>query len=257
MGNLHAGHLCLIKHARGWATKVVVSIFVNPMQFDRADDLAAYPRTLEQDRRKLYELDTELLFTPGLNEVYPHGVENSVRVEVPGLCDILCGANRPGHFRGVATVVTKLFNMVWPDVAIFGEKDYQQLILIRRLVVDLSLPIEIAAVPTQREPDGLAMSSRNHYLSPAERQLAPSLYRILQDSARAIEAGERDYRILEHYSVQRLEQEGLRPDYFSICRQDDLTTAELGDDRLAILAAAWLGKARLIDNILIDVKVSS
>ena len=252
MGNLHAGHLCLVKLAKAWATKVIVSIFVNPMQFDRADDLAAYPRTLEQDCRKLDGFNTELLFTPGLKEVYPQGVENTTRIEVPGLSDILCGANRPGHFRGVATVVTKLLNMVQPDVAVFGQKDYQQLILIRRLVADLSIPVEIADVPTQREPDGLAMSSRNHYLSPAERKLAPGLYRTLLDIAKGIEAGDRNYRELEKRGVQRLTQGGLRPDYVSICRQDDLTMAKIGDDRFALLAAAWLGKARLIDNILIN-----
>ncbi len=254
MGNLHSGHLCLVKHAKAWATKVIVSIFVNPMQFDRTDDLAAYPRTLEQDCRKLKELDTELLFTPSLTEVYPHGVENTTRVEVPGLSDILCGAKRPGHFQGVATVVTKLLNMVQPDVAIFGKKDYQQLMLIRRLVADLNLPIEIAAVPTQRDPDGLAMSSRNQYLSRAERMLAPGIYRILQDTAKAIEAGERNYRKLELQSIQKLEQMGLRPEYVSICRQDDLTAAEIGDDKLALLAAAWVGNARLIDNILMNLK---
>ena len=249
MGNLHAGHLCLVKQARASTSKVIVSIFVNPIQFDRADDLAAYPRTLAQDHRKLSEIDADILFAPGVEEIYPYGIENTTRVEVPSLSYILCGASRPGHFRGVATVVTKLFNMVQPDVAVFGEKDYQQLLLIRRLVADLSMPVEITAVPTQRESDGLAMSSRNRYLDPLERKKAPILYRTLQDMAEAVHIGERDYRKLEQQASQRLAISGLRPDYISICRQHDLATAEIGDDALVILAAAWLGKARLIDNI--------
>ena len=254
MGNLHAGHLDLIERAKCVAPKVVVSIFVNPMQFDRADDLAAYPRTLEEDRFKLDEIATDLLFIPDVSQVYPLGVEHSTRVEVPGVSDILCGASRPGHFRGVATVVSKLFNMVQPDIALFGEKDFQQLMLIRRLVTDLSLPIEISAVPTRREADGLAMSSRNNYLDAKERQQAPRLYQILTNMAKTIQSGERDYRELEQQAVHQLDACGMKPDYVSICRQSDLNAAEFGDDELVILAASWLGKARLIDNILVCLK---
>lgn len=254
MGNLHAGHLYLIERAKSLAPKVVVSIFVNPMQFDRADDLTAYPRTLEEDRFKLDRIATDLLFLPDVSQVYPLGVEHSTRVEVPGLSDILCGASRPGHFRGVATVVTKLFNMVQPDIALFGEKDFQQLMLIRRLVADLSMPIEISGVPTRREADGLAMSSRNNYLDAQQRQFAPRLYQTLTTVAKAIQAGERVYRELEQQAIHQLEACGMRPDYVRICRQSDLNAAENGDDELAILAASWLGKARLIDNILVCLK---
>lgn len=248
MGNLHSGHLHLVEHAQSLASKVVTSIFVNPMQFDRRDDLEAYPRTLDTDRRKLEALESDLLFAPNLGEIYPQGFEHTTRVEVPGLSDILCGANRPGHFRGVATVVTKLFNMVQPDVAIFGQKDYQQLLIIRRLTTDLNMPIEVVGATTVRESDGLAMSSRNGYLTEDERKRAPALYRILNEIVERVKHGDRNYPRLEQYAAQQLEKIDLKPEYISVRRQQDLGSAETWDKELVILAAAWLGKARLIDN---------
>ncbi len=249
MGNLHAGHLSLVERAKSMAARAVVAVFVNPMQFDRAEDLEAYPRTLTDDQRKLEGLETDLLFAPDFAEIYPHGTDNSTYVDVPGLSNILCGASRPGHFRGVATVVVKLFNLVRPQVAVFGEKDYQQLLLLRRVARDLNLPVEIAGVATQREPDGLAMSSRNSYLTPAERELAPSLYATLNEMADRIREGERDYRGLDMLGAQRLKLLGFRPDYVSICRQQDLAEAEASDGELVMLAAVFLGRTRLIDNI--------
>ncbi len=252
MGNLHAGHLSLVERAKSKATRAVVTVFVNPMQFDRAEDLVAYPRTLRDDQYKLEGLETDLLFAPDFAEIYPHGTDNTTYVDVPGLSNILCGANRAGHFRGVATVVVKLFNLVRPHVAVFGEKDYQQLLLIRRVVGDLNLPVEIIGVATQREPDGLAMSSRNSYLTPGERERAPSLYATLNETVDRIREGERDYRELETLGVQRLKLLGFRPDYVSICRQQDLAEAEASDADLVILAAVYLGRARLIDNIVLN-----
>lgn len=254
MGNLHRGHLHLVEHAQSLASKVVTSVFVNPMQFDRRDDLEAYPRTLDADRRKLEALESDLLFAPNLGEIYPRGFEHTTRVEVPGLSDILCGANRPGHFRGVATVVTKLFNMVQPDVAIFGEKDYQQLFIIRRLTTDLNMPIEVVGAKTVRESDGLAMSSRNGYLTEDERKRAPALYRILNETVERVKHGDRNYPRLEQYAAQQLEKFDLKPEYISVLRQQDLGPAETGDNELVILSAAWLGKARLIDNISFSLK---
>ncbi len=256
MGNLHEGHLKLIRRAALNASKTVVTIFVNPMQFDRQDDLAAYPRTLEEDKSKLECLKSDILFIPTATAIYPRGIEDTTYVEVPGLTDILCGANRPGHFRGVATVVVKLFNLVQPTVAVFGEKDYQQLVLIRRLVSDLDIPVEIMGVATEREPDGLAMSSRNNYLNTAERELAPALYQTLREMSNGIQHGEVDFRFLERQSTQTLEKLGLRPDYVSIRRQRDLTVASVADIDLVVLAAAWVGKARLIDNVTLSLNAS-
>ena len=254
MGNLHTGHLRLAEIAKTLSSKVVVSIFVNPMQFDREDDLRAYPRTLENDKQKLRDLDMHLLFTPEITDIYPSGTQNSSHVEVPRLSDILCGASRPGHFRGVATVVAKLFNLVQPDVAVFGEKDFQQLMLVRRLVYDLNFPVEIVGVATVRERDGLAMSSRNRYLDAQQRLKAPFLYETLQALAQAIREGNRDFKGLAAHAKKSLKTHGLMPDYLSVMRQSDLAAAELGDRELVILAAAWLGKARLIDNLTISLK---
>ena len=254
MGNLHRGHLHLVEHAQSLASKVVTRVFIKPMQFDNKDDLAAYPRTLEDDRDKLEALGTDLMFAPDLTEIYPRGFEHTTRVEVPELSDILCGANRPGHFHGVATVVTKLFNMVQPDVAVFGEKDYQQLLIIRRMTADLNLPIEVVGVATVRESDGLAMSSRNGYLSQDERRRAPILYRTLTETAERVQHGDRDYPMLERYAAHQLERFGLKPEYISLRRQQDLGTPAAGDNDLVILCAAWLGKARLIDNITFSLK---
>jgi pantoate--beta-alanine ligase len=248
MGNLHAGHLTLVAEARARAPRVVASVFVNPMQFGPAEDLAAYPRTLARDRDLLEAAGCDLLFAPGVATLYPRGTEAQTRVEVPGLSDVLCGRSRPGHFRGVATVVCKLFNMVQPDVALFGEKDFQQLLVIRRMVEDLSMPVEIVGVPTVREPDGLAMSSRNGYLSEAERAQAPALRRVLTTARRALLDGV-SVASVEQDAVAALREAGLAPDYVQVCTADDLRPAGETDRDLVVLAAAYLGRARLIDNL--------
>lgn len=251
MGNLHAGHLSLVSEGRARAERVVASIFVNPLQFGPREDLDAYPRTLDADRRQLDATGCDLLFTPGVSEIYPRGQDTQTRVEVPGISDILCGVSRPGHFVGVATVVCKLLNMVQPDVALFGEKDFQQLLVIRRLVEDLALPVEIVGVSTAREFDGLAMSSRNGYLTPEERALAPALYRVLNATAKAVRAGEPIERA-EQAGLDVLAADGLRPDYLTVRRTEDLAPAGPEDRALVILAAAYLGRARLIDNLCVD-----
>ncbi|SDW45568.1 pantoate--beta-alanine ligase [Thiocapsa roseopersicina] len=248
MGNLHAGHLTLIAEARARAQRVVASIFVNPMQFGPAEDLDAYPRTLARDRELLEEAGCDLLFAPNVATVYPRGSEEQTRVEVPGLSDVLCGESRPGHFRGVATVVCKLFNMVQPDVALFGEKDFQQLLVIRRMVEDLAVPVEIVGVPTVRESDGLAMSSRNGYLSPSERARAPALRRVLTQARDALLAGNAAASV-EREAENALREAGLTPDYIRVRTTDDLRPATETDRDLVILAAAYLGRARLIDNL--------
>lgn len=249
MGNLHAGHLSLVGQARDASDRVVVSVFVNPMQFGPGEDYDSYPRTLEADRAQLQVSGADLLFAPPVEEVYPLPLTEMTRVEVPRIGDILCGRFRPGFFTGVATVVTKLFNMVQPDLAVFGEKDYQQLIVIRRLVQDLSLPIAIKGAPTRREPDGLAMSSRNAYLTVAERRVAPQLYHALERLAAALHEGDRDYPALEQMGVKQLELAGFRPDYVSIRRAADLSVPGPEEPELVLLTAAWLGRARLIDNL--------
>jgi len=248
MGNLHQGHLELVRQARGRARRVVVSIFVNPLQFGPNEDLSDYPRTLEVDHQGLEREGTDLLFAPGGDEMYPRGQAVQTRVEVPGISDILCGASRSGHFVGVATVVCKLFNMVQPDLALFGEKDFQQLLVIRRMTADLCLPVEIVGVPTVRESDGLAMSSRNGYLSAEERTRAPSLYRALQAAAQGLRQGAALAQV-EGQAWAELERSGLRPDYVSVRRALDLATPSPGERILVILAAAYLGRARLIDNL--------
>jgi pantoate--beta-alanine ligase len=251
MGNLHAGHLALMSVARARAERVVVSIFVNPMQFGEGEDFDAYPRTLEQDQGKLQQLGVDLLFAPAVSTLYPAGsTDQQTRVEVPGLSDVLCGASRPGHFVGVATVVCKLFNMVQPDLAVFGQKDFQQLMVIRRMVSDLAMPIDIVGEATVREADGLAMSSRNGYLSPEQRALAPQLYQTLQETAGAIKSGNRDYTGLEASAEAALREAGFRPDYYAIRRADDLMLPGDSGQNLVILAAAYLGTTRLIDNLM-------
>ncbi len=247
MGNLHEGHLTLVRRAREVASRVVVSIFVNPLQFGPGEDFERYPRTLAADRMALEGVSADLLFLPAETEMYPNGRDACTQVEVPGLSGILCGASRPGHFRGVATVVTKLLNIVQPDVALFGEKDYQQLLVIRRLAADLDLPVAIAGVPTCREADGLAMSSRNGYLSAEERARAPSLNRTLRQIAERLAAGEGDYNALEQAGKEALLAAGLRPDYLAI-RAADLGEPARGKP-LVVLGAAWLGSTRLIDNV--------
>ena len=248
MGNLHAGHIALVKRARELADRVVVSIFVNPTQFGPKEDFAAYPRTPDADRLQLAVAGVDLLFTPEVDEVYPGGMEQITRVEVPALAGILEGASRPAHFTGVATVVNKLFNMVQPDVAVFGEKDYQQLSIIRRMAADLCMPVEIVGAPTVRESDGLAMSSRNQYLSAEERRIAPWIFAELTRAAGRLEAGESDYAVIEHTGREALEVVGLRPEYFSV-RAKDLSVPAAGAKELVVLAAARLGRARLIDNV--------
>ena len=253
MGNLHAGHLRLVEHARTVADRVVVSIFVNPTQFGPNEDYATYPRTLEMDSRALVDASADLLFAPAVEEVYAGDLETATRVEVPGLGEILCGEFRPGFFSGIATVVTRLFNMVQPQVAVFGEKDYQQLALIRRMVRDLCMPVEIQGVATEREADGLAMSSRNGYLNAVERRQAPGLYRVLVEVRAAVEAGARNYGRLEQEAMDTLAAAGFRPDYVSIRRQADLAPPGTDDGALVVLAAATLGTARLIDNVKISI----
>jgi len=254
MGSLHDGHLQLIKRARRAADRVVVSIFVNPTQFGAGEDLAAYPRTLKQDSLLLAENDVHLLFAPGVEELYPFGIHDTVRVEVPGLSDILCGACRPGHFTGVATVVAKLFNAVRPHVAVFGEKDYQQLLVVRRMVADLCIPIEIIVEPTVRESNGLAMSSRNGYLSPEERRQALVLYQTLRWMGGCLAAGMKDYDGVAAQGMIMLQESGFRPDYVAIRRAEDLGQLQDGDTRAVVLAAAWLGSTRLIDNLSVTLK---
>jgi pantoate--beta-alanine ligase len=249
MGNLHAGHLRLVEHARALASRTVASIFVNPLQFGPNEDYAGYPRTLDDDRQQLESVGLDLLFAPTVAALYPRPLEEMAQVIVPGLSQILCGASRPIHFRGVATVVAKLFNLAQPDVAVFGEKDWQQLVVIRRMAADLDLPVEIVGVPTVRETDGLAMSSRNRYLTPEERGSAPTLYATLTTCAARLRAGERDYAALAADARARLAAAGFRPDYFEIRRADDLQPPTAEDRELRILAAAWLGRARLIDNL--------
>ncbi len=249
MGNLHDGHLRLVEEAADRAGSVVVSLFVNPIQFNDPGDFKAYPRTLEADCAHLRAAGVALVFAPSEAEMYPRGREGITRVEVPGLSDILCGAFRPGHFAGVTTVVAKLFNQVQPDLALFGRKDFQQLMLIRRMVRDLDFPIEIVGVPTVREADGLAMSSRNNYLSEAERRIAPRLHHSLAAAAGRLQAGERDFAALAAAANEELAAAGLRPDYFELRRASDLAPPAPGDRELVLLAAAYLGQARLIDNL--------
>jgi len=252
MGNLHAGHLKLIETARSAADFTVASIYVNPMQFGPKEDFSAYPRTPEDDMRALEGASADLLFLPNTAEIYPRGVAAQTIVEVPELGNILCGAFRPGHFRGVTTVVNRLFNLVAPDVAVFGKKDYQQLMLIQLMVSDLGMPIRIVGVETMREADGLAMSSRNGYLRPEERTLAPRLFAALCDLRDQILRAREVPSEAETVAVERLQRLGFRPEYVSIVRQQDLGSPSRQEKKLAILAAAWLGRTRLIDNIEIN-----
>jgi pantoate--beta-alanine ligase len=249
MGNLHEGHLQLVREARTVAARVVASIFVNPLQFGPNEDLDNYPRTLEADQQKLVAEGVDLLFTPDVATMYPRGVEHSTRVEVPEVSEGLCNDFRPGHFTGVATVVARLFNLVQPDVAVFGEKDYQQLAVIRRMVDDLGWPIDIKGVATVREPDGLAMSSRNQYLGEQERRVAALLYRTLTQVVSDIRAQKTDYRTLEKQAKETLSQAGFSPEYVEIRHAENLQPVDLGELNCVVLAAARLGAARLIDNI--------
>ena len=249
MGNLHDGHISLLNHAREHADRTVVSVFVNPIQFGRGEDYEKYPSTLAEDKNKLEKYGLDLLFTPDLESLYPGGTDTDTRINVPELSNILCGEFRPGHFSGVATVVAKLLNNAQPELALFGEKDYQQLLVIKRMARDLCLPVEIVGLPIVRESDGLAMSSRNAYLAPDERRRAPEIYRTLKAAAGALRKGGRGLEEIEKSAMERLEQAGFRPEYVSIRRTEDLMLPAPQDTRLSILVAAWLGPARLIDNI--------
>ena len=253
MGNLHDGHLSLVSVARRHAERVVVSVFVNPTQFAEGEDFEDYPRSLERDKRRLKRLQTDLLFAPDIETMYPFGIDNATSVTVPVLTDQLCGSFRPGHFDGMTSVVSRLFSLVQPDVAVFGQKDYQQLLLIRRLTQDLSLPIEIICGSTQREEDGLAQSSRNQYLSDKERAIAPNLFAILKSIGQELESGNRNYDELEVHAVAELRKLHFEPEYVSIRRAENLDTPDRDNDELVVLAAARLGKARLIDNIIVHI----
>lgn len=246
MGNLHAGHLALVAQARRAADIVVVSIFVNPLQFGENEDLARYPRTLSADQVELARAGVDLLFAPIEAELYPRPLADQTQVQVPGLSDQFCGASRPGHFVGVATIVCKLLNIVQPDLVLFGRKDYQQWYVIRQMVDDLVLPVQVDAVPTVREPDGLALSSRNQYLSQAERAIAPQLYQQLQHTAAQI--GQRPVSRLIAELTERLNVTGFCTDYVHIVDADNLAPLQPDSTRAVILVAAWLGRTRLIDN---------
>ena len=247
MGNLHAGHLQLVRMAKINADRVVVSIFVNPTQFGAGEDFETYPRTEREDQEKLTDECADLLFQPSVTDIYAPDAKTAVTVA--GISDWYCGAFRPGHFTGVATVVCKLFNIVQPDIALFGLKDFQQFTVIKTMVRDLNIPVEIIGVDTVREPDGLAMSSRNGYLTDDEKRVAPNLYQSLCAARDAILDGNSSYAEVEQQALQFLQQAGFDTDYFSVCRSSDLTKAAEKDVDLVLLAAAKLGKTRLIDNI--------
>lgn len=252
MGNLHDGHMKLVDEAKARADVVVVSIFVNPMQFDRPEDLARYPRTLQEDCEKLNKRKVDLVFAPSVKEIYPNGTETHTYVDVPGLSIMLEGASRPGHFRGVSTIVSKLFNLVQPDIACFGEKDFQQLALIRKMVADMGFDIEIVGVPIMRAKDGLALSSRNGYLTAEQRKIAPGLYKVLSSIADKLQAGERDLDEIITIAGQELNEKGFRADDIQIRDADTLLEVSETSKRAVILVAAWLGDARLIDNKMVE-----
>ncbi|EON0267432.1 pantoate--beta-alanine ligase [Escherichia coli] len=252
MGNLHDGHMKLVDEAKARADVVVVSIFVNPMQFDRPEDLARYPRTLQEDCEKLNKRKVDLVFAPSVKEIYPNGTETHTYVDVPGLSTMLEGASRPGHFRGVSTIVSKLFNLVQPDIACFGEKDFQQLALIRKMVADMGFDIEIVGVPIMRAKDGLALSSRNSYLTAEQRKIAHGLYKVLSSIADKLQAGERDLDEIIAIAGQELNEKGFRADDIQIRDADTLLDVSETSKRAVILVAAWLGDARLIDNKIVE-----
>jgi pantoate--beta-alanine ligase len=249
MGSLHAGHMSLLSAARYRADRVIASVFVNPLQFGPGEDFERYPRTPEDDARLLEEAGCDLLFLPAMDEIYPEGRDSATRVSVKPLSEILDGAHRPGHFDGVATIVAKLFGIVQADVAVFGEKDFQQLAIVRRMTADLAIPVEIVGAPTVRSPDGLAMSSRNRYLSDAERALAPRIYATLRAAAERIYGGQRDYAAIATWGAEALRAAQMQPDYVEIRDSTTLLSPDAASRELVILIAARLGKARLIDNL--------
>ncbi|ENP6281033.1 pantoate--beta-alanine ligase [Salmonella enterica] len=248
MGNLHDGHMKLVDEAKARADVVFVSIFVNPMQFDRPDDLVRYPRTLQEDCEKLNKRKVDYVFAPAVEEIYPQGLEGQTYVDVPGLSTMLEGASRPGHFRGVSTIVSKLFNLIQPDIACFGEKDFQQLALIRKMVADMSYDIEIVGVPIIRAKDGLVLSSRNSYLTAEQRKIAPGLHNVMNSIAEKLIAGNRELQEIIAIAEQELNEKGFRADDIQIRDADTLLELTETSKRAVILAAAWLGQARLIDN---------
>jgi pantoate--beta-alanine ligase len=252
MGSLHEGHMSLLVAARERADRVIASVFVNPLQFGPGEDFERYPRTPDDDTRLLAAGGCDLLFLPGVDEIYPDG-PSATRVSVPSLSQILCGAVRPGHFDGVATIVAKLFGIVQPDLAVFGEKDYQQLAIIRRMTMDLDLPVQIVGAPTVRASDGLAMSSRNRYLSAADRATAPRIHAALQEVAAQIGAGQRNYPALEEQGAAALRAAGMQPDYFAVRDAATLMVPGAATREIVVLTAARLGKARLIDNLQVRV----
>ena len=249
MGNLHSGHIALVTKAVQRADFVIASIFVNPLQFGPNEDLASYPRTLAADQEQLLQAGCHLLFTPTVEEMYPHGMADQTIVRVPVVSEGLCGGSRPGHFDGVSTVVSKLFNMVQPDIAIFGQKDFQQLAVVNALVRDLNMPIQIIGEPTVRAADGLALSSRNGYLTADQRTAAPALYRVIKQIGTALQNGEQDHQQLIGDGVKALESAGFRPDYLEIRHAVSLRPATPDDRDLVVLGAAFMGKTRLIDNL--------
>ena len=254
MGNLHRGHLSLIEGAKGQADRTAVSIFVNPIQFGHGEDYELYPSTLEQDLDILRDANVDLVFAPNLGELYPAGIEADTRISVPDISDILCGEFRPGHFSGVATVVMKLFINVQPDYAFFGEKDYQQTLVIKRMVSDLLLPVEVLTLPIIREENGLAMSSRNSYLNESEKQLSSEIYKAIEKAAIMVRTGADSLDDIEKSSAYLLEELGFKVEYFSIRRRQDLKLVNDSIDKsLIVLVAAWIGDTRLIDNLQIDI----
>lgn len=255
MGNLHRGHIALIKKAKKYNGPVVVSLFVNPLQFAENEDFSTYPRTLERDRAVLEEQDVDLLFLPEQRVMYPRGLQHQTKVEVPDLGSILEGVTRPHFFQGVTTVVNRLFNIVQADIAIFGKKDYQQWIVIRRMVEDLAMPVEVVGVNTVREQDGLALSSRNSYLTADQRRVAPALYRTLQGVADSLGRGEANYAQLEEHACADLSDSGLRPDYISIRHRRDLMMPDKNETEYVVLGAVYLGQTRLIDNVEVSSRV--
>jgi pantoate--beta-alanine ligase len=249
MGNLHAGHLSLVEHARALGERVIVSVFVNPTQFAPGEDYSSYPRTPQADSERLAAAQVDLLFMPDVGSVYPDGARPASTYPLPAVGHGLEGDFRPGFFAGVVTVVRRLFELVAPDVAVFGEKDYQQLAVVRTMVRELGLPIEVASVPTVREADGLALSSRNQYLSAEERARAPLLYRTLCDVAERLRKGGVAYQDLEQAAMRKLAEGGFIPDYVCVRQADSLQPVSSGERNFVVLAAARLGKARLIDNV--------
>ena len=252
MGNLHAGHIALIKQAVERADFVVASIFVNPLQFGPNEDLDSYPRTLAEDQSKLFDAGCNLLFTPSAEDMYPQGMDQHTTVSVPGVSAGLCGGSRPGHFDGVATVVCKLLNMVQPDMALFGEKDYQQLAVIRKMVADLNMPVQIFGVPIVRDEDGLALSSRNGYLSAQQRASAPALQQCMQAVKAHIKNGRNDYAVLFEQFNTDLQAAGFRLDYVELRDALSLQLADANSTQLVLLTAAYLGTTRLIDNLIFE-----